>query len=51
MVWTTQKGQSDGGARPRYDIKDFHAAGLDCGRVPLEVLEDVISAWIVRSKA
>lgn len=31
---------------PRYDIKDFHDAVLGCGRVPLEILEQVGNAWI-----
>jgi uncharacterized protein (DUF885 family) len=30
----------------RYDIRDFHEAGLSCGRVPLEVLDVVIDGWI-----
>ena len=36
---------------PRCDIKDFHEAGLDCGRVPLDVLDGVIECNLARTKA
>ncbi|HEX9159806.1 MAG TPA: DUF885 family protein [Rhizomicrobium sp.] len=36
---------------PRYNIKDFHSAGLDCGRVPLDVLDGVIDRYIATAKA
>jgi uncharacterized protein (DUF885 family) len=29
----------------RYDIKDFHEAVLDCGRVPLDILDRVIDGY------
>jgi uncharacterized protein (DUF885 family) len=29
----------------RYNIKDFHDAGLTCGRVPLDVLDGVIDQY------
>jgi uncharacterized protein (DUF885 family) len=35
----------------RYDIKDFHEAGLNCGRVPLEVLDGVFDRYIAQAKA
>jgi len=35
----------------RYDIKDFHEAGLDCGRVPLDVLDGVFDRFIAQKKA
>jgi uncharacterized protein (DUF885 family) len=35
----------------RFDIKDFHEAGLGCGRVPLDVLDGVIDGWIAGAKA
>jgi uncharacterized protein (DUF885 family) len=35
----------------RYDIKDFHEAGLNCGRVPLEVLDGVFDRYIMQTKA
>jgi uncharacterized protein (DUF885 family) len=34
----------------QFDIKDFHAAGLDCGRVPLDILDGVIDRWIASQK-
>ncbi len=49
-VWTTQRARAMAALGSRFDIKDFHAAGLDCGRVPLEVLEGVIGDWIARVK-
>ena len=30
---------------------DFHKAGLDCGRVPLDVLDAVIDRYIARARA
>jgi uncharacterized protein (DUF885 family) len=35
----------------RYDIKDFHEAVLNCGRVPLEILQQVGADWIAARKA
>lgn len=35
----------------RYDIKDFHEAVLSCGRVPLEILQQVGADWIAARKA
>jgi uncharacterized protein (DUF885 family) len=35
----------------RFDIKDFHEAGLNCGRVPLEVLDGVFDRYIAQAKA
>jgi len=35
----------------RFDIKDFHVAVLDCGRVPLDVLDGVIDGYIKRARA
>ena len=50
-VWTAQRARAMAALGPRYDIKDFHEAGLGCGRVPLEVLEGVIGDWIAKAKA
>jgi uncharacterized protein (DUF885 family) len=30
----------------KFDIKDFHEAVLGCGRVPLEILQQVGDRWI-----
>ena len=48
-VWTAQRAKARAALGSRYDIKSFHEAGLGCGRVPLEVLEQVIEEWITRS--
>ncbi|HXC56706.1 MAG TPA: DUF885 family protein [Rhizomicrobium sp.] len=50
-VWTKARARAQGALGPRYDIKDFHEAGLDCGRVPLDVLDGVIDRYIARKQA
>ena len=35
----------------KYDIKNFHEAGLNCGRVPLDVLDGVIDRYIKETQA
>jgi uncharacterized protein (DUF885 family) len=50
-VWITQRAKAQAALGPRYDIKDFHEAGLGCGRVPLEVLEGVIGEWVAAKRA
>jgi uncharacterized protein (DUF885 family) len=45
-VWTRARARAQSALGPRYDIKDFHEAGLNCGRVPLEILDGVIDGWI-----
>ncbi|HZL00330.1 MAG TPA: DUF885 family protein, partial [Caulobacteraceae bacterium] len=45
-VWTRARARAIAALGPRYDIKDFHEAGLSCGRVPLDVLDGVIDGWI-----
>jgi uncharacterized protein (DUF885 family) len=49
-VWTRSRARAQAALGPRYDIKDFHEAGLNCGRVPLEVLDGVIDGWIATSR-
>jgi uncharacterized protein (DUF885 family) len=34
----------------RFDVRRFHNAVLDDGPLPLDVLEDRISAWIAEQK-
>jgi len=48
-VWTRARSRAIAALGARYDIKDFHEAGLGCGRVPLDVLDGVIDGWITRS--
>jgi len=50
-TWTRARARAEGALGTRYDIKDFHEAGLACGRVPLEVLDGVVDGWIVERKA
>ncbi|HEY2069936.1 MAG TPA: DUF885 family protein [Rhizomicrobium sp.] len=45
-VWTKARARAQAKLGPRYDIKDFHEAGLDCGRVPLDVLDTVIDRYV-----
>ncbi|MFN3727216.1 MAG: DUF885 domain-containing protein [Allosphingosinicella sp.] len=35
----------------RFDIRDFHAAVLENGSVPLDVLEELVEAYIARARA
>ncbi len=50
-VWLKARARAMAALGPRFDIKDFHEAGLNCGRVPLEVLDGVIDGWIAARKA
>jgi len=49
-VWTRARARAVAALGPRYDIKDFHEAGLSCGRVPLDVLDGVIDGWLAGMK-
>ena len=49
-VWVRARERAQKALGPRFDIKDFHEAGLDCGRVPLVVLDRVVDDWIATSK-
>ncbi len=49
-VWVKARARAKAALGPRFDIKDFHAAGLDCGRVPLDILDGVIDRWIASQK-
>ncbi|HEY1708879.1 MAG TPA: DUF885 family protein [Rhizomicrobium sp.] len=49
-VWITARERAKTTLGSRYDIKDFHEAGLNCGRVPLDVLDGVIDAYIAQKK-
>jgi uncharacterized protein (DUF885 family) len=50
-VWTRARARAIAALGSRYDIKDFHEAGLACGRVPLDVLDGVIDGYIAAAKA
>jgi len=45
-VWARGRERAIKALGARYDIKDFHEAGLSCGRVPLDILDVVIDAYI-----
>ncbi|HLZ83659.1 MAG TPA: DUF885 family protein [Caulobacteraceae bacterium] len=47
-TWIRARARAEKALGPRFDIKDFHEAGLGCGRVPLEVLDTVIDGWTAR---
>jgi uncharacterized protein (DUF885 family) len=49
-VWIKARDRARAALGPRFAIKDFHDAGLGCGRVPLEVLDGVIDGWIAGAK-
>jgi uncharacterized protein (DUF885 family) len=50
-VWTRARARAQASLGPKYDIKDFHEAGLGCGRVPLDVLDGVIDGYVAAQKA
>jgi uncharacterized protein (DUF885 family) len=50
-VWTRGRARAKTALGAKYDIKDFHEAGLGCGRVPLDVLDGVIDRFIAARKA
>ncbi len=50
-VWTKARERARATLGAKYDIKDFHEAGLDCGRVPLDVLDGVIDRYIAAKAA
>ncbi|MEI9991893.1 MAG: DUF885 family protein [Rhizomicrobium sp.] len=50
-VWTKARERAKAALGAKYDIKDFHEAGLDCGRVPLDVLDGVIDRYIAAKSA
>ena len=50
-VWTRARSRAQGALGARFDIKDFHEAGLGCGRVPLEIIDGVIDSWVVSARA
>ena len=49
-VWIKARERAKTALGARYDIKDFHSAGLDCGRVPLDVLDGVIDRYIAQAR-
>jgi uncharacterized protein (DUF885 family) len=50
-VWTKARDRAKAALGAKYNIKDFHDAGLNCGRVPLDILDGVIDGYIATTKA
>jgi uncharacterized protein (DUF885 family) len=49
-VWVNARERTKKALGAKYSIKDFHDAGLNAGRVPLDVLDGVIDRYIARVK-
>ncbi|MBL6853420.1 MAG: DUF885 family protein [Alphaproteobacteria bacterium] len=49
-VWNRARDRANAALGAKYDIKDFHEAGLSCGRVPLDVLDGVIDGFIAKTR-
>jgi uncharacterized protein (DUF885 family) len=45
-VWVRARERAKAALGAKYDIKDFHDAGLSCGSVPLDILDVVIDRYI-----
>jgi uncharacterized protein (DUF885 family) len=45
-IWVRARDRAKATLGIKYDIKDFHEAGLECGRVPLDILDAVIDRYI-----
>ena len=50
-VWTRLRERAKARLGPRFEIKDFHDAGLEAGSMPLTVLEGVIDGYITDKAA
>ena len=50
-VFVTGRENAKAALGPRYDIKNYHDAVLDCGRVPLDILSEVIDRYIASARA
>lgn len=45
-VWVRARDRAKAALGAKYDIREFHAAGLECGSVPLDILDAVIDRYI-----
>lgn len=46
ITWLRLRSQAKAALGPKWDLRDFHDAGLLAGAMPLEVLEGVIARWV-----
>ncbi len=51
LTWLRLRAKAQAALGPRFDIRQFHDAGLLGGAMPLTVLEGVIDRWIAANKA
>jgi uncharacterized protein (DUF885 family) len=45
-IWVRGRERAKKALGARYDIKEYHEAGLACGSVPLDILDTVIDRYI-----
>ena len=50
-VWARLREQAKSQLGPRFDIREFHAAALNLGAMPLTVLEQAVAGYIAAAKA
>ena len=50
-VFTGLRAKAQAALGPKFDIRAFHDAVLDCGRVPLDILQRVGDDWIAAARA
>ena len=46
LTWLRLREQAKAKLGPRFDIREFHDAGLLCGATPLTVLDDVMAGYV-----
>ncbi|HEY8352978.1 MAG TPA: DUF885 family protein, partial [Sphingomonadales bacterium] len=49
--WVRLRERASAALGPRYDVRDFHAATLAVGAVPLTTLEEVVDGYIAAGLA
>ncbi|MEW5688428.1 MAG: DUF885 family protein [Pseudomonadota bacterium] len=51
LTWLRLRAKAQAALGPKFDIRQFHDAGLLGGAMPLTVLEGVIDRWVAATKA
>jgi uncharacterized protein (DUF885 family) len=51
VAWLQLRDKAKAALGPRFDIRDFHDAGLLAGAMPLAVLETTIDGYIAAKRA